>query len=76
MTCTMTNEDIEILLKEIGCSPEMITTYFEYEKQKESCKQIQLLKVYRCTLLKKLHEDQKQIDDLDYLLYSMKEKCK
>ena len=34
---------------------------------------IHLLKIERCHLLEKLHHEQKKIDCLDYLIYSLKD---
>ena len=62
-------------LKDASCDEKFIETFLKYYEVNDIDAQIRLLKCHRCTLLEKLHEKQKQIDSLDYLLYTLK-KCK
>ncbi|CZQ90765.1 hypothetical protein [Trichococcus ilyis] len=59
-------------LKDAGCTDETIAAFLQYRQTNESAKQMDLLKKHRSGLLDKIHEDQKAIDCLDYLLYRMK----
>lgn len=53
-------------------SLETIAAFLYYRKKNEQLKQIEILKKHRHGLLDKIHEDQKAIDCLDYLLYKLK----
>lgn len=70
------NEQLLPCLKDIGCSKEMIIAFEDSCKKEDIKKQMMLLKAHRCTLLEKIHADQKQIDCVDYLLYTIKQSCK
>ena len=59
-------------LKDSGCNKKMIDEYLQIEDEE---KQIIFLRKHRKKLLEKYHIVQKQIDSLDYLIYS-KEKNK
>ena len=59
-------------LKDAGCTKETIAAFLHYRKTNEQPKQLELLKKHRHILLDKIHEDQKAIDCLDYLLYKLK----
>lgn len=59
-------------LKDTGCADETIVAFLHYHQTNEQAKQMDLLKKHRNILLQKIHEDQKAIDCLDYLLYRLK----
>ena len=59
-------------LKDAGCTNESIAAFLHYRQTNEQAKQMELLKKHRYILLDKIHEDQKAIDCLDYLLYKLK----
>ena len=59
-------------LKDAGCDDKTIAAFLHYRQMNEHAKQMDLLKKHRYTLLDKIHEDQKAIDCLDYLLYKLK----
>ena len=65
-------KNIEICLKDAGCQDEMIEDYMKCLKYHDYQKQIILLKRQKCFLLENLHNTQKQIDCLDYLIYQLK----
>lgn len=69
------DEKVIPCLKDMGCSNEIIQSFMESCKKNDIEKQIMILKRHRCTLLEKIHADQKQIDCLDYLLFTIKQKC-
>lgn len=56
-------------LKDAGCEQKLIGEFFKLEKSA----QFRLLAKYRSSLLDKLHNNQKQIDCLDYLIFNLKE---
>ena len=75
------DKDIERLsliltLKNIGLSNETILKYIELNEQGAHTKkqQIQVLKLERQKLLDSIHNQQKNIDSLDYLIYQLKDK--
>ena len=77
------DKDIERLsliltLKNIGLSNETILKYIELNEQGAHTKkqQIQVLKLERQKLLDSIHNQQKNIDSLDYLIYQLKDKEK
>ena len=59
-------------LNDAGCTNETIAAFLHYRQTNEQAKQMELLKKHRHILLDKIHEDQKAIDCLDYLLYRPK----
>jgi SOS response regulatory protein OraA/RecX len=59
-------------LKDAGCDDKIIAAVLQYRQMNEQAKQMVLLKKHRNSLLDKIHEDQKAIDCLDYLLYRIK----
>ena len=67
-----------LTLKNIGLSNETILKYIELNEQGAHTKkqQIQVLKLERQKLLDSIHNQQKNIDSLDYLIYQLKDKEK
>ena len=61
-------------LKDAGCNEETINKYFQFKEEGREKEQYRLLSLHRAQLLDKIHTDQKMIDCLDYLIYSMKNK--
>ena len=59
-------------LKDAGCDDKTIAAFLHYRQMNEQAKQMDLLKKHRHSLLDKIHEDQKAIDCLDYLVYRIK----
>ncbi|CZQ98930.1 hypothetical protein [Trichococcus collinsii] len=59
-------------LKDAGCCDKTIAAFLQFRQMNEQAKQMDLLKKHRNSLLDKIHEDQKAIDCLDYLLYKLK----
>lgn len=60
------------LLKDIGCSSEEVERFLEMERTGDRAGQIGLLTCRRCTLLERMHSVQKQIDEIDCLLYKIR----
>lgn len=67
---------IEECLKDAGCSCDIISSVMHCIEEDNDEKKDRILKKHRCDLLDKIHQDQKQIDCLDYLLYKFKQEKK
>lgn len=58
-------------LKDAGCSAGTISDFMENIEGGRVADGLKLLAVHRRSLLNHLHEEQKRIDCLDYLVYQM-----
>ncbi|QNM07073.1 hypothetical protein H9Q78_12870 [Qiania dongpingensis] len=72
MKAYQSEEDIIQNLKDAGCDEDTIRTFLEDLQRGKRMTGIQLLEKHRCCLVDHLHQDQKQIDCLDYLLFMMR----
>lgn len=63
-------------LKDAGCDEATISTYIDCCACQDDHHQMRLLKKHRRYLLDHIHEDQKRIDCLDYLIYQVEKKKK
>lgn len=73
------NMDIEKLiqnLKDSNCSEDLIEEIVTLDNKGEISKELKLLERHRKNLLEKLHQNQKYIDNLDYLIFNFREKIK
>lgn len=59
-------------LRDAGCSPEMTEQFMQLRSENQYENQLRLLSGHRAGLLEKLHEYQRKIDCLDYLMNGMK----
>lgn len=59
-------------LKDAGCKEDVIKRFMNYAMEGKLKQQLKLLAKHRCLLLDEIHEEQKKIDCLDYLIYKMK----
>lgn len=59
-------------LRDAGCDDCMISAFVEDVKEGNMTEGLKLLSMHRRFLLDNLHEEQKRIDCLDYLVYKMK----
>lgn len=68
------DKDEKILrnLLDAGCSRAFTDNFFHLNDRQK----MRELSCHRCLLLDRIHEYQKQLDCLDYLIYSMKGKAK
>ena len=57
-----------------GCEAAFIEKYFSLETVGRSGEQTALLAVHRKALLEQIHQLQKALDCLDYLIYTLKKK--
>ena len=72
----MTDEKNKILqnLKDADCNSELIERFFMLDKNQRTFEQLKLLDEYRKKLVESLHQDQRKIDCLDYLIFNLKQK--
>lgn len=63
-------------LKDAGCNAAMAEQFLAYEREKKKRAQRQLLLRQKNSLLRAVHENQKRIDCLDFLLYSVEQQIK
>lgn len=59
-------------LKDAGCNEEMIQSFIQLQALGEMERMFKLLSKQRRALLDGVHENQRKLDCLDYLLYQMK----
>lgn len=59
-------------LKDAGCDDEVVKTFMELAETGEKQKQYRLLEKHRRDLLDKVHNSERQIECLDYLVFQMK----
>lgn len=68
---TQRNKEIEQNLIDAGCTSSVIEKFFSYMEKNEKEKQIILLEEQRRKLLDDVHDGEKKIFCLDYLMYQM-----
>lgn len=56
-------------LRDAGCDESFITKYIDLQSKGKLAQQFNLLNCHRCGLLTSLHEQQRKLDCLDYLIY-------
>jgi hypothetical protein len=56
----------KLSLKSIGCTESEIAAI---DQAKNDAEQIRQIRVIRCRMLEEIHQKQKQLDELDYILY-------
>ena len=59
-------------LKDAGCGKSIIDEFLDLFEKKDREKILKLLEKYRVTLLKNLHKNQREIDNLYYLIVDLK----
>lgn len=65
-------EALEQNLRDSGCNENQIKEFLELHDSNELDKMLILLNNHKKFLLKELHKNQKEIDDLDYLILDLK----
>ena len=76
-TCDYEEKDLQracliCSLMKAEMETETIRQYLSLMEQGEEQERIQLLRKQRCRLLERLHEKQKSLDILDYMIYEIK----
>lgn len=69
-------EDVVQNLRDAGCSPDTIRCFMEYFDQGDWKDQLELLEEHRENILNRVHEEERQIDCLDYLVYQIRNRKK
>lgn len=72
MVSQLTEENMKQSLKDVGCDPSTVKEFLISYQKEDTKKQILFLKCQRCMILEHLHQIQKNIDCLDYLIYIIK----
>ena len=67
------DKDILQNLKEADCSDEFIEEFFRVRKHGNDKMLVQLLYKHKSQLLEALHDSQKKIDCLDYLIFQIEQ---
>ena len=68
----MTQETIKQTLADAGCDRETVAAFLKASESGQENESIRLLRQHRSKLLIHLHEEQKKLDCLDYLLYELR----
>ena len=63
-------------LSDAGCNAATADKFMALHDEGKTGEQIRLLKTHRAALLKKVRDNQKRIDCLDYLIFTMAQKSK
>ncbi len=64
-------EDVIQNLKDAGCDKKIIECFMKCMAQDDFNGQLELMKEHRKCLLDRVHEEEKQINCLDYLVYQI-----
>ncbi|MEE0778807.1 MAG: hypothetical protein UJ210_07325 [Massilimicrobiota sp.] len=68
----LTKEDIQKSLEDMGCSSKQVQEFVDdFENHRFECLCL-FLKKKRYEILDEVHQKQKKIDHLDYLIYTLK----
>ena len=59
-------------LTDAGCSTSQIEQFINLVQEKKRPEQYRFLSCHKLELLKKLHENQRKVDCLDFMVYAMK----
>ena len=70
----MTAEQVHECLADAGCDKELIKQFETCQSSGRQKEQLRLLGDYRRLLLERIHAEQKKLDLLDYLLWTIKNK--
>lgn len=60
-------------LEDAGCEKNLIMEYLQYDALGMKQQQLCLLTKHRKVLLERMHDEQRRIDCLDYLIYKIKD---
>ena len=72
MTSYGSTEAVIQNLEDAGCTPDIIKCCIAYMEQGRKNELLRRLEEHRMGLLNKVHEEEKQIDCLDYLVYQIR----
>lgn len=63
-------------LHDAGCNTMIAEKFMELHGEGKTGEQVRLLKIHRAALLKKVRDNQRKIDCLDYLIFTMTHEAK
>lgn len=63
-------------LADAGCSPETVCQCMALAQKRDQAELMRVLSLHRRTLLDTLHQSEKRIDCLDYLIYMLEKQTK
>lgn len=72
MNRALSKENIKKNLSDAGCNQKQIDTFIQSLDKDTFDQQLLFLKCQRCSLIEKLHDAQKKVDCIDYLIYQLK----
>lgn len=72
MIQTLTKDDIQKSLQDLGCSPKQIQELVDDFENHQFQFLFHYLQKKRFEILDEVHQKQKKIDHLDYLIYTLK----
>lgn len=72
----MTEEIVIRNLRDAGCNLDIIEKFLFYFKKDDRQSQLYLLQKHRNHLLDSVHQDERRIDCLDYLVYQIQKNVK
>lgn len=67
----MVREDVLQLLREAECSEEFTQQFAAAIDQESIASQLRLLRTQRCRQLERVHNEERKLDQLDYLRYQL-----
>lgn len=76
MDANVKTSDIRRNLIDAGCNMVVADKFMKLHDEGKTGEQLRLLKTHRATLLKKVRDNQKRIDCLDYLVFTMTRESK
>lgn len=71
----MKQETIVQNLKDAGCTDDFVARFLQMMKRGSTAEQLRLLSSQRSLLLEQLHIEQKKLDCLDFLRYSLQKQA-
>lgn len=68
----LSKESLKKNLIDIGCNHKQIQRFLKYYDDDDKKNMYFFLRLQRCRILEEVHREQKKIDYLDYLVYTLK----
>ncbi len=65
-------EEVIQNLRDAGCGPDIISRFMEYLDKNDFSAPLRLMEEQRQRLLSKVHDEEKRIECLDYLVYQIR----
>ncbi len=68
---SLNRDQIEALLRDTDCPEESAGRFLAAMDASEIEEQLRILRCQRCRLLERIHNEQRKLDELDYLRYQL-----